>query len=168
MSAGIRSFTVKSHGLAMLGGPASRVRSKRNPPGETQLKPIRNSIPLAILAALACSSVPCLAGELTADYGFPQIREVWKNEGDAPAKMDLEVTPKGNAICTFTVHPGGSSQKFDTDTGAPQKATFTVPGKGGIEVRAEKGSPKAKPKAGTAEEPTRCSYSISEAHDLSK
>jgi len=111
--------------------------------------------------------MPCSAGEITADYGFPQIRDVWQNSGTDSARMDLEVTPKGNAICTFTVHPTGTSQKFDTDTGAPQKASFTVPPKGGIEVRAEKGSPKAGVKK-AAEEPTKCSYSISEAKDLSR
>jgi hypothetical protein len=125
-------------------------------------------MPFAILAVLACSSMPCTAGELTADYGFPQVKEVWQNSGTGPANMVLEVTPKGNAICTFTSHPGGTSQKFDTDTGTPHKATFTVPPKGGIELRAEKGSPKGGKKKPGAEEPTSCSYSITESNDLSR
>jgi hypothetical protein len=123
---------------------------------------------LAAMAVIACSSSPSAAGELTADYGFPQIKEVWANEGAGPANIDLEVTPKGNAICTFSVHPEGKSQKFDSDTGTPQKASFSVPPKGGITVRAEKGSPKAGAQKTAATDATLCSYSVTESKDLSR
>jgi len=124
---------------------------------------------IVFFGILVCSAAPARAGELTADYGFPQIRDIWQNDGAGPVAMIIEVTPVGGAICTVSAHPGGSSKRFDSDTGSPQKMELTVQPKGGIEVRAEKGAPKAA-KAGEkpgAAEATKCVYSVTQSTDLS-
>ncbi|HEY2773395.1 MAG TPA: hypothetical protein VGK20_05010 [Candidatus Binatia bacterium] len=122
-------------------------------------------------ACIIAAAAPAVAGDLTAGDGFPQLKTAFTNDGTAARKMAIEVSPAGNAICTFSVEPGGQSRTFDKDFGTPQHAEVTVPGGGKIVISATKGSaPKPAPgqKAADPNTPTDCHYSISDSNDLSQ